>query len=392
MTTGVITNEPSPDWQGDTLAAAATTGATSLVVDEALDFDDDDTRSRWLVVGESDPLEYTAVDHDTNTITLAVPTTEDYEAGLPVVLWDPTADAKVIEYLAPVRLTDGSGTVDAVIPHEKIPLNGVDNLVGASVSLTEDGGEWYVSQVFAREATLDAVGRVQTTTAGVRMAFEPITGGGRLAGYSDLADEGGPSSLFMTAATDSFGNPYHLVTLSSGFRAGHSSANVVVQGEDENNEEIILLDAATTRAGGALRVDSLASGGTHNAASGSRYARVDDSGVVYSSTTAPSSRAVKHDIADLDVEVEAVLGLRPVTFRYNDDPDAVRVGFIAEEADELGLSCLVGYEDRENPDRPTGFAYDGFGAALLLVVQRQQAQIEALSDRVAVLESSGVDQ
>jgi hypothetical protein len=154
VTTGVIANEPTPDWRGTTLTVDATTGATTLTVDETIDLDDDTTRTRWLVVGESEPLEY--VDFSSTTVTLAEETLEDYEAGLPVVLWDPTAGAKVIEYLAPVRLSDGSGTVDAVIPHELIPLNGVANLVGASVSLTEDGGEWYIGQVFARTAVVNS--------------------------------------------------------------------------------------------------------------------------------------------------------------------------------------------------------------------------------------------
>lgn len=158
MTTGVITSEPSPDWRGSTLAADAASGATVLSVDDTIDFDDDDTRTRWLVVGESAPLEYVALDDEADTVTLAAPTTEAFEAGLPVVLWDPTVaggGAKVVEYLAPVRLSDDSGTVDAVVPHELIPLNGIANLVGAQVGLFEDDGEWYVGQVYGREAVLD---------------------------------------------------------------------------------------------------------------------------------------------------------------------------------------------------------------------------------------------
>lgn len=188
MTTGVITSEPSPDWRGDTLAADATTGATTLTVDEALDFDDDTTRARWLVVGESDPLEYVDVDYDANTVTLADPTTEDYEAGLPVVLWDPTVPgggAKVIEYLAPVRLSDGSGTPDAVIPHETVTLNGIDNLVGASVSLVEDRGEWYVDQIYGREPS----SAIQTQPTGNRVVVARDSNGGVVHLYGGVDGE-----------------------------------------------------------------------------------------------------------------------------------------------------------------------------------------------------------
>lgn len=158
--TGEIVSEPTPDFRGDTLAADAAIGATSLLVTEMVDFDDDpdNTSPRWLVVGESAPMEYAAVDEDALTVTLVAPTTEAFEAGLPVTLWDPTVTgggAKIVEYLAPVRLADGSGTVDAVIPHEKIPLNGIANLVGAQVGLAEDAGEWYVAQVYSRQAIVD---------------------------------------------------------------------------------------------------------------------------------------------------------------------------------------------------------------------------------------------
>jgi hypothetical protein len=56
-------------------------------------------------------------------------------------------------------LTD-RGPILATIPHEKVPLSGVDNLIGASVSLAEDdSGAWFVDQVLGREALMDALGK-----------------------------------------------------------------------------------------------------------------------------------------------------------------------------------------------------------------------------------------
>lgn len=159
MRTGTIESEPTLDWEGDTLVVDADTGDTVLSVDSAIDFDDDDSRTRWLVVADSEPLEYVAVDRDANTVTLASPLAADYEADLPVIMWDPTAGsagAKVQEYRAQVVLADGTGTMTATIPHTLIPLNGVANLVGASVGVDERRGEWYVDEVFAREANVSA--------------------------------------------------------------------------------------------------------------------------------------------------------------------------------------------------------------------------------------------
>lgn len=129
--------------------------------------------------------------------------------------------------------------------------------------------------------------------------------------------------------------------------------------------------------------------GGNNASSGPMYCRVGAGGALFSSTTAPSSRAIKHDIQDLELDYRDVLKLQPKTFRYNDMPDTLRIGFIAEEADELGLGehGMVGYEDSDDPTKPTGFDYDGFDAALLLVVQAQQKQIDELTRRLDALGS-----
>jgi hypothetical protein len=161
MRKGFIDSEPSPDRQGDTLGADVVATDTVLEMAEtAMDFDRDDTDTTWwLVIGDSDPLQYESVDLDADTVTLTEPLAADYEAGLPVTLWDPTVPgggAQVVEYVASVRLSDGSGTALATIPHELIPLNGVGNLVGASVGIDdEDDDEWEVKKVYSREAAVD---------------------------------------------------------------------------------------------------------------------------------------------------------------------------------------------------------------------------------------------
>lgn len=167
MTSGTVV-AISQDWRGDTLAADAATTDTELQVAEAVDFDED---GGWLVVGEGDPLEYLSVDDPEDgtpaTLTLASPLDEDLEAGLPVVLWDPTVPgggSRVVEYVAAVQLSEDAGVPDAVIPHEQIPVAGIENLIGASVSIEEDDeGEWWVAYVHGREPVIDG-GKIDPTT------------------------------------------------------------------------------------------------------------------------------------------------------------------------------------------------------------------------------------
>lgn len=130
--------------------------------------------------------------------------------------------------------------------------------------------------------------------------------------------------------------------------------------------------------GGEVDFNSLADGGSNDTASGPKYCRVGGGGVLYASATAPSSRTVKHDINNVEMDYRQILKLRPKSYRYNEAPDTVRAGFIAEEAEELGLGLWVGYEDNDDPSKPTGFDYDGYCAALQIVCQEQQKQIDEL--------------
>lgn len=110
-----------------------------------------------------------------------------------------------------------------------------------------------------------------------------------------------------------------------------------------------------------------------------------------------SSQRYKQDIADLTVDPEAVLRMRPRMWRdkaqVEADPktDTHYVGFIAEELHDLGLTAFVVYDDE---DKPEAIAYDRLSAALVGLAQQQQrehdalkADVASLSQRLAALES-----
>jgi len=125
-----------------------------------------------------------------------------------------------------------------------------------------------------------------------------------------------------------------------------------------------------------------------------------------------STERCKADIQDLTVNTGAVLQLRPRTWlpgsvhrqcpewlhathaeetdchagEVVDPPTDARreVGFVAEELDALGLGDFVEYD---TDDRPSSIRYDRLTAALVPLVQEQQTQIEALTERLNLLEA-----
>lgn len=131
-------------------------------------------------------------------------------------------------------------------------------------------------------------------------------------------------------------------------------------------------------------------------------------GHVYRST---STARYKTDIRDLEVNSDAVLQLRPrswlpgaiprtcpdwVHSQHGEDqvcpaeqgpkmpdPDARRqVGFVAEELVSLGLDDFVEFNEAGQPE---AIYYDRLTAALVPLVQRQQDQIDALTEQVKAL-------
>lgn len=145
------------------------------------------------------------------------------------------------------------------------------------------------------------------------------------------------------------------------------------------------------------------------AGAGNAEVRIDSSTGELTYVPIASTARVKDDITDLDVDADAVLRMRPRTWLpkalprvcpdwaheqhadesecHAGDPvqvsDAREVGFVAEELDELGLTEFVGYDD---DGLPASIRYDRLTAAIIPLLQRQQAQIDALTARLDALE------
>src|SRR5262249_14234119 len=100
---------------------------------------------------------------------------------------------------------------------------------------------------------------------------------------------------------------------------------------------------------------------------------------------APSSARFKDNIKPMDKTSEAILLLKPVTFRYKKelDPSGIsQFGLVAEDVEKINSALVV----RDKEGKPSTVRYDAVNAMLLneflkehRKVEQMQKQIEALT-------------
>jgi hypothetical protein len=97
-----------------------------------------------------------------------------------------------------------------------------------------------------------------------------------------------------------------------------------------------------------------------------------------------STRRRKEQINNYSINSQALLSLPVRKFKYIDDEtDIQQYGFIAEEAQDLGLDELIQYDSTGIPDY---FAYETLPIFLLQIIQEQDASIKSLESRLDALE------
>lgn len=97
-----------------------------------------------------------------------------------------------------------------------------------------------------------------------------------------------------------------------------------------------------------------------------------------------STRRRKEQIDNYSINSQALLSLPVRKFKYiNDETDIQQYGFIAEEAQDLGLDELIQYDSTGIPDY---FAYETLPIFLLQIIQEQDESIKLLKSRLDALE------
>lgn len=107
-----------------------------------------------------------------------------------------------------------------------------------------------------------------------------------------------------------------------------------------------------------------------------------------SGTVSTSDARLKTDVAEFEGGLDAVRDLRPVSYRWSDDPAAPddgdpRLGFLAQEVADVVPDAV---EEPADEDGFYGLDYDQLVPVLVGALQEQQERIEAQEDRLEALE------
>lgn len=243
----------------------------------------------------------------------------------------------------------------------------------------------FTGAVFASSGSFTgAVTATSGSFTGSIFASTGTVGGFTLSGTGLTA---GASLSIQTTGTITGGNGqtifYGFANIGGGSATG---ARLIVAGTSELNGNVAVLGNITatnsvTFGASTQQFEFLSSSGnvrvaqTYSNSVSGRAMQISSAGLY--GTTA-STRRKKHEIESYTIDSAALFALDVKTFKYKpefDPEQQTQHGFIAEEAQALGLDELIQYDSTGEPDY---FAYEKLPIFLLQLVQELKAEIDQL--------------
>lgn len=188
------------------------------------------------------------------------------------------------------------------------------------------------------------------------------------------------SGAFLNGSTGNIGGneitafnhilSYGIISTTSGASIS-SAGNITAVGSATFGQSSGLFEFLSSS--GNVRVSS-----TYSQVASGRTMQITSAGLY---GTASSTERKKHNVRPFKINKDALLQLEPVAFNYLESIDEEQnpeYGFIAEDADRLGLYPLVGYDKEGLPDY---FAYEKLPIFLLQVIKDQEIRITKLEGK-----------
>ena len=291
--------------------------------------------------------------------------------------------------ISSIEYNNGSGTF-------RVTAAGALTASSATITGTINATAGYIGSA-ANGWNLSSSGYL-TNSGGTTILYPTTTPGGNSTTYSIYTDRGVLAERLYASGSQataiySSGGVYAVGGISAGVTAFNVNtsgaitavASITSTGAITTTSSITSDGAATfaNSGGTSTSFQVLSSGLLRSAFTYARQVSTSTRAVLQDSTgnfgNSTSTRRNKHQIESYQIDLEALLKLDVKTFKYNLDLDSeqtTQYGFIAEEAQELGLNELIQLDSDGIPDY---FAYEKLPVFLLSLVQD-------LSKRVAELE------
>lgn len=291
-------------------------------------------------------------------------------------------------------LTATGATITGTLTSNNVTITGGTLTIGSKFSVTSTGVLTAVDGTFTGTVTstnatitggsLTVGSTFSVTSAGVLTATSGTVGGFTISGSSIYA---GTSLVLNTDGTLSGGNSstlfYGFVNIGGGSATGE---RLIVAGTSALNGNTGVLGNLTVTNSvtfGAVtqQFEFLSSSGnvrvaqTYGNSVSGRTMLVSTTGLY---GTSASTERKKHNIKPYAIDTNALLQLEPVSFNYLESIDEEQnpeYGFIAEDADRIGLYELVGYDKEGLPEY---FAYEKLPIFLLQLIKELKAEINQL--------------
>jgi hypothetical protein len=320
-------------------------------------------------------------------VTGYVNSSRGYRIGEDLILTMPGGLANSNIALGYQALMPATGTQNTAIGYQALENNaGNVNVATGSEALTTNSTGNYNTADGSAALEFNSTGSLNTAMGHTALQGNSTGTGNTAVGASAL---GGYSGSYNTAIGFEAGN---VTTGSFNIAIGNEAAQNVPN--EESNNIIVGSMGASTDSAGTIRIGtegtqtSFFAAGIYGVSSGNSDAipvLVDSSGQL---VTVSSSRRYKEDIQDMGDASSGLMRLRPVTFRYQkplaDGSQPVQYGLIAEEVAEVYPDLVAHSAD----GKIETVKYQLLDPMLLNEVQRQQAEIQELRERLNKMEAT----
>jgi hypothetical protein len=290
--------------------------------------------------------------------------------------WQNTTNGQLLTW-------DGSSWVDTIGPDQITNVEIAADTVTANeiAANTITAGEIQADAITTNELSANAITSKHTITGAV---FRTSISGNRIVLKNDgtggvLQGDTGNGEASLSQLNPGFSGGRPTMQLRAGSMTGTPGATVLLYGDNGGNR-LATINCDTEVSGDLTASQSLWSLSIAGDSGTLPHAVWGASGQLKKQT---SSARYKDDIQDLELDVHQLLKLRPKQFK-DKVSGAKGVGFIAEEAADLGLERWV-YR-RPEDKKPESFGYAEWTAALQKICQKQQRDIDELKHRITTLE------